>query len=236
LQGRGRAGRLQLRIRSPAQSRGPEELQEGGLSGRKPSLALRVRTLRDSAIPGTRSTVAISPSLRRRLGIGTFLYFVESSTAIDPAPPASGPGLSGSGGASRGHDGRPRHQVRPTSGRTSSRAAVPLPHVGKGDRGGAGLGGRDGRRDHGWLLRYLRAPDQMLAEQDPIAVELSTKYKNVPMPNLRVKADGEIATVLSYWNSQRSRSVRTRGRARTRLPPAEAPSWRSSGSRRRLRW
>ena len=73
--------------------------------------------------------------------------------------------------------------------------------VGKGDAVGPDLVGVTARRDHGWLLRYLRAPDQMLAEQDPIAVELSTKYKNVPMPNLRL-SDGEIATVLSYLESQ----------------------------------
>ena len=42
----------------------------------------------------------------------------------------------------------------------------------------------------------------MLAEKDPIAVELFTKYKNVPMPNLRLN-DGEIATVLAYLEAQK---------------------------------
>jgi len=74
--------------------------------------------------------------------------------------------------------------------------------VGKGDTVGPDLAGVTARRDRDWLVRYLRAPDQMLAEKDPIAVALFAKYKNVPMPNLRL-SDGEIATVLSYLESQR---------------------------------
>jgi protein SCO1/2 len=73
--------------------------------------------------------------------------------------------------------------------------------VGKGDAVGPDLAGVTARRDHGWLVRYLRAPDQMLAEQDPIAVELFAKYKNVPMPNLRM-SESEVALVLSYLESQ----------------------------------
>jgi len=69
--------------------------------------------------------------------------------------------------------------------------------VGKGDAVGPDLAGVTTRSDRDWLMRYLRAPDQMLAAQDPIAVALSAKYKDVPMPNLRL-SDGEIATVLTY--------------------------------------
>jgi len=53
------------------------------------------------------------------------------------------------------------------------------------------------RRDRDWLVRYLKAPDQMLAEKDPIAVALLAQYKNITMPNLHL-SDGEIATVLAY--------------------------------------
>ena len=58
------------------------------------------------------------------------------------------------------------------------------------------------RRERSWLVRYLRAPDQMLAEKDPIVVALSAKYKNVTMPNLRL-SDGEIAVLLSFLEAQR---------------------------------
>ena len=73
--------------------------------------------------------------------------------------------------------------------------------VGQGDSVGPDLAGVTARRDRDWLVRYLRAPDQMLAEKDPIAVALSAKYQTVPMPNLRL-SDGEIAVVLSYLETQ----------------------------------
>ena len=57
--------------------------------------------------------------------------------------------------------------------------------VGRGDTVGPDLAGVTARRERGWLVRYLRHPDQVLAERDPIAVALSAKYKNIPMPNLR---------------------------------------------------
>ena len=55
--------------------------------------------------------------------------------------------------------------------------------VGKGDAVGPDLAGVTGRRDRDWLVRYLKAPDRMLADKDPIAVSLNDKYKTVPMPN-----------------------------------------------------
>jgi len=74
--------------------------------------------------------------------------------------------------------------------------------IGKGDAVGPDLAGVTTRRARDWLVRYLRAPDQLLAEQDPIAVALLAQYKEVPMPNLRLN-DGEIATVLAYLDAQR---------------------------------
>src|SRR5262249_7069180 len=74
--------------------------------------------------------------------------------------------------------------------------------IGKGDAVGPDLAGVTTQRDRAWLERYLRAPDQLLAEHDPIAVALSAKYKDVPMPNLRL-SDGEITTVLTYLEAQR---------------------------------
>jgi protein SCO1 len=73
--------------------------------------------------------------------------------------------------------------------------------IGKGDAVGPDLAGVTTRRDRDWLVRYLRAPDQMLAEQDATAVALLAKYKNISMPNLHL-SDGEIAIVLSYLEAQ----------------------------------
>ncbi len=41
-------------------------------------------------------------------------------------------------------------------------------------------------RDPAWLERWLREPDAMLAEKDPLAVELWERYGRIPMPNLRL--------------------------------------------------
>jgi protein SCO1 len=73
--------------------------------------------------------------------------------------------------------------------------------VGKGDTVGPDLAGVTSRRERGWLERYLRAPDQMLADKDPIAVALHAKYKDVAMPNLRL-SEGEIAVLLAYIEGQ----------------------------------
>lgn len=73
--------------------------------------------------------------------------------------------------------------------------------VGKGDMVGPDLAGVTTRRERSWLERYLRAPDQMRAENDPVATALFARYKNVPMPNLRL-SDGEIAVLLSFLESQ----------------------------------
>jgi protein SCO1/2 len=42
------------------------------------------------------------------------------------------------------------------------------------------------QRDPAWLSRWIREPDKMLAEKDPIAVELFERFDKIPMPNLRL--------------------------------------------------
>ena len=42
------------------------------------------------------------------------------------------------------------------------------------------------QRDPAWLSRWIREPDSMLQEKDPIAVELFERYNRTPMPNLRL--------------------------------------------------
>jgi len=76
--------------------------------------------------------------------------------------------------------------------------------VGHGDKMGPDLSGVTTRRDRAWLARYIMMPDKVLAEGDPIAVDLFEKYQYARMPNLRLSSD-EVAAVLSY--------VESRGRA-----------------------
>ena len=67
--------------------------------------------------------------------------------------------------------------------------------IGKGDSVGPDLAGLTSRREKAWVARYLREPEQMLAEKDPVALALFEKYKQVRMPNLALSND-EIAALL----------------------------------------
>ncbi len=42
------------------------------------------------------------------------------------------------------------------------------------------------QREPAWLNRWIREPDRMLAEKDPVAVELYQRFDKIPMPNLRL--------------------------------------------------
>lgn len=78
--------------------------------------------------------------------------------------------------------------------------------IGEGDKIGPDLRNVSARRDHAWLARYVRVPDEVLAAGDPTATALYKKYKEVRMPNLRLAPD-EVRAVLSYIDA-RSKSPR----------------------------
>jgi hypothetical protein len=42
---------------------------------------------------------------------------------------------------------------------------------------GPGLQGVTQKRDRAWLARWIQNPDKLLAEKDPLALELYTRYK-----------------------------------------------------------
>ena len=72
--------------------------------------------------------------------------------------------------------------------------------IGTGDgfpRVGPNLAGVHATRERAWLERWLKEPDRMLAEKDPIALELFAQYRNVPMPNMRLN-EFEVASVLDF--------------------------------------
>jgi protein SCO1/2 len=73
--------------------------------------------------------------------------------------------------------------------------------IGKGDSIGPDLLGVTSLRDRVWLTRFIKTPDEMLADGDPIAAALFAKYKQVAMPNLRL-ADGDVKALLEYLERQ----------------------------------
>ncbi len=74
-------------------------------------------------------------------------------------------------------------------------------HTVGGGRGiGPDLAGVTQRRERAWLERWIAAPDKMLAEKDPIAVQLFQEYNNVPMLNLGLTR-AQVASVIAYLES-----------------------------------
>ena len=83
------------------------------------------------------------------------------------------------------------------------------------------------RRDRSWLARWIAAPDEMLLEKDPIALELYAQYNNLPMPNMRLN-EQDVAAVIRYMGTESRRVKMQRARGKIRLastavsdPPAE---------------
>lgn len=57
------------------------------------------------------------------------------------------------------------------------------------------------RRNRDWLIRWLREPDKMLEEKDPVAMSMFYKYDQVVMPNMGLgKAD--IKDLLEYMEAE----------------------------------
>jgi cytochrome oxidase Cu insertion factor (SCO1/SenC/PrrC family) len=52
-------------------------------------------------------------------------------------------------------------------------------------------------REHDWLSRWLKEPDVMLQEKDPIATGLFEAFNRVPMPNLRLN-NHEVESLLAF--------------------------------------
>ena len=67
---------------------------------------------------------------------------------------------------------------------------------------GPGLQGVTERRDRAWLARWLKTPDKLLAEKDPIALDLYNRYNKILMPNLRL-SDTDVEALIVYMEASR---------------------------------
>ena len=59
------------------------------------------------------------------------------------------------------------------------------------------------KRDLAWLTRWLKEPDKMLAEKDPLAMSLFKQYK-LPMPNMRL-TERDIEDIIDYMAAETER-------------------------------
>ncbi len=72
--------------------------------------------------------------------------------------------------------------------------------IGKGKLVGPDLAGVTSRREESWLKRQIKEPDRLIAEKDPIAIQLLKEADDVPMAPLEL-SDGEVAAVIAYLKS-----------------------------------
>src|SRR6267142_1467446 len=83
------------------------------------------------------------------------------------------------------------------------RQCAPCHTIGHGDKIGPDLLGITNVRNRDWLVRMIRQPEQLLAENDPLAASLFKQYKQVKMPNLRLN-DEETNALIGFLVSQSS--------------------------------
>jgi protein SCO1 len=72
--------------------------------------------------------------------------------------------------------------------------------LGSKDGLGPGLQGVTKKRDKLWLARWLKEPDKMLAEKDPIAIDLYNRYNKILMPNLRL-SDSDVEALIKFMDA-----------------------------------
>lgn len=82
--------------------------------------------------------------------------------------------------------------------------------IGSGKLVGPDLKGVTTRREEAWLKRQIKTPDVLIAEKDPIVVELLKESNNVPMAPLGL-SDEEVDAVIAFLKSteQQATSVPT---------------------------
>lgn len=72
--------------------------------------------------------------------------------------------------------------------------------IGKGKLVGPDLAGVTSRREESWLTRQIKNPEALIAEKDPIAMQLLKEADDVPMAELGL-SDAEVAAVIAFLKS-----------------------------------
>jgi cytochrome c oxidase subunit 2 len=74
--------------------------------------------------------------------------------------------------------------------------------IGGGNQVGPDLSGVTQRRPEDWLLRFITAPDKLIAAKDPTATALVKQFNQIVMPNLGL-TDGEARSLLDHLRAAR---------------------------------
>jgi protein SCO1 len=73
--------------------------------------------------------------------------------------------------------------------------------IGGGDKLGPDLKGVVAARDRAWLTRWLKEPNKMIEEKDPVVLGLMSRYRNLPMPNLGL-GDVDAEALIEYMSGK----------------------------------
>ncbi|GET35497.1 c-type cytochrome [Microseira wollei] len=64
------------------------------------------------------------------------------------------------------------------------------------------------RRDRDWLVRWIAAPEKVIASGDAIATELVQQYNGVPMPNMGLQPD-QVESIVVYLENGLGNAIAT---------------------------
>jgi cytochrome oxidase Cu insertion factor (SCO1/SenC/PrrC family)/cytochrome c2 len=94
--------------------------------------------------------------------------------------------------------------------------------IGHGDVIGPDLAGVLIRRDPQWLRRFLREPDTLRREKDPVATLLDEQYPGARMPNLGL-SNTDIDDLFAYFRTHKSNELATSSTRSTLTRSANPP-------------
>lgn len=146
---------------------------------------------------------------RRASLMGSLVVTTEDILSLDPnwVPESASPPTAASG-----HEGHDAHEklgeveqallVQDNPGEGLFLTACAACHtIGDGVRVGPDLAGVTLRRDREWLASYIRAPQRMISQGDPVAMALDAQFPVVRMPNLGL-GNTDVADLLHYLRVQ----------------------------------
>lgn len=87
--------------------------------------------------------------------------------------------------------------------------------IGRGPKIGPDLAGVTERHEKEWLRRFIKSPDRLRVEKDPVALASAARYEGVRMPNLGL-SDLDVQDVLTYIDA---RTYAARGTATGQTTP-----------------
>jgi len=172
------------------------------LTGDKVDVELVRKKLGQAARPGENSLRAHSTSIT--IGNEETGQWMQDSALDDTNYMAImiGDWLSSWHGPSAGKSYPVVHAVDADRGAYLFRTRCAACHtIGQGDSVGPDLHGVTNVRSAAWLTQFIKTPDKLLSERDPIATSLYNNYKQVPMPNLRL-GDPDVDALITYLQTK----------------------------------